>query len=347
MNDNIDVMDSNVDERVESTLESSDELMAVLFKNKEVDPSLIGKPVIEFKNVVKIYDHKKVLDNLTLTVNKGDIYGFVGENGAGKSTAMRVLAGLISINDGEFIINGVSSNDPKISEARKNVGAIIESPALFLGFNAYDNLKMNLILSGQEPNKNRIEAILKGVGLADQINSKKKAGNFSLGMRQRLGIAMAFVNDVDILILDEPINGLDPKGIIEIRNLILDLHKHGATIFISSHILSELSLIATRYGFISHGKVIKELSSEELMEVTKKKTVIKTNDNTKALSILESLNITASINGDSIEITSDFEVSKAITELAKESVIVNDMKTVNGSIEDFYMEIINGGKANE
>ena len=320
--------------------------MSDLFDKSKMSNEDIGKPVLEFRDIVKKYDGKNALDHLTLTVNKGDIYGFVGENGAGKSTAMRVLAGLIEVNSGEFLINGVSSTDPRIIEERKKMGAIIEQPALFHGFTAYDNLKMNLILSGQKPDPERIKSILERVGLKDLYNSKKKAGNFSLGMRQRLGIAMAFVNNVDILILDEPINGLDPTGIVEIRNLILDLHKMGATIFISSHILTELSLIATRYGFISHGKIVKELSTEELHNITEKKTILKTTNNNLAQEILKGDSIKVELVGDTLEIAGEFELSKAVSLLSKEGIDVADFKTINGSIEDYYMHIINGGNDN-
>jgi ABC-2 type transport system ATP-binding protein len=222
----------------------------------------IGKPVLEFRDIVKKYDGKNALDHLTLTVNKGDIYGFVGENGAGKSTAMRVLAGLIEVNSGEFLINGVSSTDPRIIEERKKMGAIIEQPALFHGFTAYDNLKMNLILSGQKPDPERIKSILERVGLKDLYNSKKKAGNFSLGMRQRLGIAMAFVNNVDILILDDSSSALDFKTEKNLRQSIKGLDK--TLIVISQRASSVMHM--DRIIVLDNGEIEAIGSHNELLE---------------------------------------------------------------------------------
>lgn len=300
--------------------------------------------VIELNGISMTFNGKKVLDDINLKVNKGDIYGFVGENGAGKTTVMRILTGLIKQTSGSYKILGADWNSNEIYKARSKVGAIIETPAIYTNFNAYDNLKLSLILSGKKPERNKIETMLKNVGLASEINSKKKAGNFSLGMRQRLGIAMAAVDEAELLILDEPINGLDPTGIVEIRNLILDLHKQGVTVFISSHILSELSMIATRYGIISHGKMVKEFEASELETLGKKSTSIKTSDNAKAFEVVKELvgAENCSLNETAIDIYGEFNLNEIIKNFAAVGVEIVDITKHNESLEDVYLHQLEG-----
>jgi len=304
--------------------------------------------VIELNDITMEFGGKRVLDNVSLTVNKGDIYGFVGENGAGKTTVMRILTGLIKQTSGTYKILGASWDSKKIYDARSKVGAIIETPAIYTNFNAYDNLKLALMLSGKKPNRSKIEETLRGVGLESEINSKKKAGNFSLGMRQRLGIAMAAVDEAELLILDEPINGLDPTGIVEIRNLILKLHSQGVTVFISSHILSELSMIATRYGIISHGKMVKEFDASELEKLGQKTTTIKTSDDAKAFEVIKGLfGDNCILKENSIEIYGEFNLNEIIKNLATINVEIEDITKHNESLEDVYLKQIesnNGGE---
>ena len=326
---------------MEELKETTSMANAVTIKNSDVDK------VIEFKNVCKSFKGRQVLKNITLTVNKGDIYGFVGENGAGKSTAMRVLAGVINIDSGEYFINGVSSKSKGIYNARKSIGAIIEAPVLFKSLSAEENLSMNLILAGKTPDKEKIKNVLTAVGLGNEIGTKKKTGNFSLGMRQRLGIAMAFVNDVDILILDEPINGLDPKGIVEIRNLIEELHNKGVTIFISSHILSELSLIATRYGFISHGRLVKEISKEDLDLSLAHKTIIKTENNEYTKSLLDGIVSKIEIKEDGIYLMGEYDINEVLKTLVNNNVQILNITTQTPSVEEYYMNVIKGAEENE
>ena len=304
--------------------------------------------VIELKNISMQFGGRKVLDNINLTVNKGDIYGFVGENGAGKTTVMRILTGLIKQTSGSYKILGADWNSKEIYKARSKVGAIIETPAIYTNFNAYDNLKFAVMLSGKKPEKNKIEQTLKNVGLEGEIKSNKKAGNFSLGMRQRLGIAIAAVDESELLILDEPINGLDPTGIVEIRNLILDLHSKGVTVFISSHILSELSMIATRYGIISHGKMVREFEASEIEKLGQKSTTIKTSNNEKAFEIVKEVlgadNV--KLNEASIEIYGDFNLNEIIKNFALSSIEIEDITKHTESLEDVYLQQIdnNGGE---
>ena len=314
-----------------------------------MEENLNKEAVIELSHISMVFGGKKVLDDINLTVNKGDIYGFVGENGAGKTTVMRILTGLIKQTSGSYKILGASYDSKGIYKARSKVGAIIETPAIYTNFNAYDNLKLALILAGKKPEKSKIEQTLKNVGLESEINSKKKAGNFSLGMRQRLGIAMAAVDESELLILDEPINGLDPTGIVEIRNLILNLHKQGVTVFISSHILSELSMIATRYGIISHGKMVKEFEASELEKLGRKSTSIKTSDNQKAFEVVKEVvgadNVVLTDN--TIDIYGEFNLNEIIKNLALVNIDIEDITKHSDSLEDVYLKQINGENQQE
>ena len=211
--------------------------------------------ILETQNLEKKYKNFKALDNLNMHIPKGSIYGLIGKNGAGKTTLIRVICGLQKPTNGIYSIYGISNTNKKITDARKRMGAIIELPAIRLEATAMDNLKEQYKIVGL-PNYDNLEELLKIVGLTN--TGKKKAKNFSLGMKQRLGIAIALVGNPDFLILDEPINGLDPEGIIEIRELILRLNKERQiTFLISSHYLDELSKIATEYGFIDKSKIIK------------------------------------------------------------------------------------------
>lgn len=199
----------------------------------------------------KQYRHTKALDGLSMHVPRGSIYGFVGKNGAGKTTLIRMICGLQEVSSGEYTLYGVKNTDKGIEKVRGRMGAIVEAPSVYMDMTAEDNLKLQYRVLGL-PSYEGIKDLLKLVGLAD--TGKKKVKNFSLGMRQRLGIAVALAGDPDFLILDEPINGLDPQGIIEIRELILKLNRERQiTVLISSHILEELSKLATHYGFIDRG----------------------------------------------------------------------------------------------
>ncbi|WP_405354026.1 ATP-binding cassette domain-containing protein [Ruminococcus sp.] len=235
--------------------------------------------VLKTQNLFKKYGEKVVSDNISLTINKGDIYGFVGKNGAGKTTFMRQVLGL-AFQDGGTI--SLFDGEP-LSKARRKIGSLIEAPAIYKNCTAYENMKRMAILTNSTDAE--VRSILEFVGLADTGN--KKSGQFSLGMRQRLGIAIALLGNPDFLILDEPINGLDPTGIIEIRDLIIRLNKEkDITFMISSHLLEELSKIATRYGFISDGRLIEEISAQELAEKCSDRVLIKSDNPQKSAELL-------------------------------------------------------------
>ena len=221
--------------------------------------------VLTTQGLSKHYKDFKALDDLSMHVPKGAIYGFVGRNGAGKTTLIRLICGLQSPTAGTYALYGADSRDKGLSRARRRMGAVVEAPSIYLDLTARDNLREQLRVLGA-PTDDGIPQLLKLVGLED--TGSKKARNFSLGMKQRLGIAVALAGDPDFLVLDEPVNGLDPQGIIDIRELILKLNRErNITVLISSHILDELSKLATHYGFIDGGRIVKELSARELEEI--------------------------------------------------------------------------------
>lgn len=218
--------------------------------------------VLEAKGLCKTYKNYKALNNLNMRVPKGAIYGFVGKNGAGKTTLIRLITGLQFPTGGSYRIYGIENTSPQIRKSRRRMGAVVEIPSIYLDMTAQDNMKQQYRILGQ-PSYDGIDELLELVGLGD--TGKKKVKDFSLGMRQRLGIAIALAGTPDFLVLDEPINGLDPQGIIEIRELILKLNREqGITFLISSHILDELSRMATHYGVIDRGRMVKEISAAEL-----------------------------------------------------------------------------------
>lgn len=215
--------------------------------------------LLEIKDLTVVYHKKPVLENFNLTVGRGDIYGIIGNNGVGKTTLLKVITGLLRQKQGEVTINAEGRKKPLI-------GTIIEKPGLFKDMSAYENIKAKALLLGVKYKKDDIAQLLQKVGLGDV--GKKRTGAFSMGMKQRLGIALALVGDPDILVLDEPINGLDPQGINEIRNLLLKIYEEtGLTMLISSHILGELSRIATHFLVMGKGgKIIRNCTKEEFMQ---------------------------------------------------------------------------------
>jgi ABC-2 type transport system ATP-binding protein len=220
--------------------------------------------VLKTHDLTKQYKNQFAVDNVNMNINRGDIYGFIGKNGAGKTTVIRLITGLISETKGSFDLFGVSDKSDEISSARRRISGIVETPSVYLNMNAYDNLLMQCKILGII-DTSCIDVILDLVGLEYMKDNKKKAKDFSLGMKQRLGIGISLISNPDFIILDEPMNGLDPEGIIEVRELLLSLNREkNITILISSHILGELSKVATKYGFIDQGKLIQEISASDL-----------------------------------------------------------------------------------
>ncbi len=298
--------------------------------------------ILQTKELCKNYGSAKILKQVSINVPKGSIYGFVGRNGAGKTTLIRVLTGLHVPTSGSYSINGIENTSGDINEARKKIGAVVETPSIYPDLDARENLRMVCRLIGRPFDK--IEEILKLVELAN--TGKKKAKDFSLGMRQRLGIAFSLISDPEVLILDEPINGLDPQGIKEVRELLTMLNQEkGITILISSHILDELSKLATHYGFIDRGVVLREMSAEELHHACRKSTHV-TVDNISALQeVLRSMNMDYRVVSDTeADIFTDFYVTPLVTELSKRNCTVFTITQNDESLESFFINLIGGGE---
>lgn len=298
--------------------------------------------VLETNNLEKRYKDFRALNHVDIHIEKGAIYGLIGKNGAGKTTLIRIICGLQKPTNGSYIIYGVDSSNDNIASVRKRMGAIIETPSIYGEMTARDNLIEQYKLVGM-PSLHGVDELLKLVGLEN--TGKKKAKNFSLGMKQRLGIAIALASNPDFLILDEPINGLDPQGIIEIRELILKLNKEKRiTILISSHYLDELSKIATHYGFLDNGAIIKEISSEELIKKMEHKIELKVSNQKEFVKYFEENKISYEVvDSKTINVYGKYNLSKFINELSKKNLIVDEIHEQEESLENYYMNLIGGG----
>lgn len=301
--------------------------------------------VLKTNALKKCYGHYKALNGLTMSVPKGAIYGFVGKNGAGKTTLIRLICGLQEPTEGEYTIYGISNTEKTIIKSRRRMGAIVETPSIYLDMTAEDNIKMQYRILGL-PSFDGVKDTLRLVGLDN--TGKKKAKNFSLGMRQRLGIALALAGNPDFLILDEPVNGLDPQGIVEIRELILKLNReYGITILISSHILDELAKLATHFGFIDNGQIIKEISAMELESVCRKCMHISVSD-TKVLSrVLEEIGLEYTVlSNNEADIFGEISVTELTLKLSAQNCEVKSIQEHDESLENYYINLV-GGKKNE
>ena len=299
--------------------------------------------VLKTKELCKNYKSFKVLKGLTMNVPAGSIYGFVGKNGAGKTTLIRLVCGLQRPDSGGFELYGIKDTDREISASRRRMGAVVETPSLYLDMTAVDNLKQQYRILGL-PSFDGIDSLLKMVGLED--TGKKKAKNFSLGMRQRLGIAVALCGDPDFLVLDEPINGLDPQGIIEIRELILKLNRERKiTVLISSHILDELSKLATHYGFIDGGRIVREMSAEELEAACRKCIRMNVTDTSVLARVLDDMGYEYVIKDDThADVYDQPNITKLTLALANEKCEVISMEEHDESLESFYISLLGGSK---
>ena len=299
--------------------------------------------VLSADGLSKSYRDFKALNGLSIHVPKGSIYGFVGKNGAGKTTLIRLICGLQQPTSGSFSLYGAGNNCVKDMEmARRRIGAVVETPSIYPDMGAIDNLKMQYRVLGI-PSYSTIPELLELVGLEN--TGKKKAKHFSLGMRQRLGIAIALAGDPDFLVLDEPVNGLDPQGIIEIRELILKLNRERQiTVLISSHILSELSRLATHYGFIDRGQMIKEISALELEAACRKCVRVKVSDIRILCRVLDDMDIQYSVLENSqADIFAQVSVSRLDSALAEKGCELLSMQERDESLESYYVNLIGGG----
>lgn len=289
----------------------------------------------------KQYGSFKALSGLSMHVPQGAIYGFVGKNGAGKTTLIRIISGLQNPTSGTYTLYGVDSQEPSIIRSRRRMGAVVETPSIYLDMTAEENLKMQYRVLGL-PSFEGIPELLKLVGL--QQTGKKKAKHFSLGMKQRLGIAVALVGNPDFLVLDEPVNGLDPQGIVEMRELILKLNReHQITVLISSHILDELSRLATHYGFIDGGHIVKEISAKELEAACRKCVRAEVTDILALSRVLDRMHVDYKIlSGTEADIYGSVQVTQLALALSKEQCEVLSLKGRDESLESYYISLVGG-----
>ena len=297
--------------------------------------------LITTENLCKKYSHKLVIDHVNMHIPESAIYGFVGENGSGKTTIMRLLTGLAEPTAGSFTLFGIGNKDNRIYEARSQISAIVEVTSLVPTLTAVDNIRYQELYLGVKLTEEERKELLTKVHLENTGNKKVK--NFSLGMRQRLGIAMALLNKPKLMLLDEPMNGLDPEGIAELRDLLIELNQRdGITVLISSHILSELEKIASCYGFISHGKLIEEITASELQERCRKSLMIKVDKLQETEALLKKLNIQdykSSSNGE-IKIFDALKINDFVKALDKEGINILSINSSEESVEDYYLKLI-------
>lgn len=299
--------------------------------------------VLKTNALTKTYGKYSALNGLTMNVPKGSIYGFVGKNGAGKTTLIRVICGLQEPTDGEYSIYGVGNRQKEIVKSRRRMGAVVETPSIYLDLTAEENLKQQYQILGL-PSFHGLNDILELVGLAN--TGKKKTRNFSLGMRQRLGIAVALVGDPDFLVFDEPVNGLDPQGIIEVREMILKLNRERhITVLISSHILDELSRLATHYGFIDKGRMVKEINAEALEAACRKCVRIEVSDVKALARVLDNRKLEYEIISDTeANLYEKIKVSQLARELEKENCEIITMLERDESLESYYVGLVGGAE---
>ncbi|MEK5080918.1 ABC transporter ATP-binding protein [Solibacillus sp. FSL W7-1436] len=299
--------------------------------------------VLKTSNLTKQFKNQIAINKVNLSIKKGSIYGFIGANGAGKSTLIRMVTGLASPTSGSIELLG-HSNSQELVKARKRIGTIIEGPALYPHMTAAENLEAHRLLKGI-PGKDCVERTLAIVGL--QQTGKKKAKNFSLGMKQRLGIGIALLGDPEFLILDEPINGLDPMGVVEIRELLKKLNQeYGMTILISSHILSELHLLATHYGIIHQGDLLEQITVDELNEKCQQYLHIKVNNPEMAATVIETM-----LSTNNFEVMPDGCIKlyhyvdtpgKVSTALVNEGLVIEQFMPIGQDLESYFMNRIGG-----
>ena len=300
---------------------------------------------LQTDRLCKTYRHYHALNGLTMNVPRGSIYGFVGRNGAGKTTLIRLICGLQKSTSGNFTLDGVQSTERDILKIRRRMGAVVETPSIYLGMTAEDNLKQQYRILGL-PSYDGLRELLELVGLSD--TGKKKAKDFSLGMRQRLGIAVALAGSPDFLILDEPVNGLDPQGIIEIRELIQKLNRErGITVLISSHILDELHRLATWYGFIDQGKLVKEMSAEELDAVCRQYLRVTVSNMTALKKVLDKRNLEYSVVSEKeADIYDAIGISELTHALGVDYCTILSVSEQSESLENYFVSLV-GGESHE
>ena len=298
--------------------------------------------VLTVRDLSKRYGHFQAIDGLSMAVPKGAIYGLVGKNGAGKTTLIRLICGLQQPTSGGYTLYGVDSADRAIARVRRRMGAVVETPSVYLDMTARDNLREQYRVLGV-PSDSGAEELLELVGLGD--TGRKKVRNFSLGMRQRLGIAIALAGSPDFLILDEPVNGLDPQGIIETRELILKLNRERRiTVLISSHILDELGRLATHYGFLDRGRMVKELSAHQLDSACRKCVQVEVTDTRALARVLDNMDLEYRILPEGrADIFAQPHISRLAAALEGEGCELLSVRERDESLESYFINLVGGG----
>jgi ABC-2 type transport system ATP-binding protein len=298
--------------------------------------------ILTAESLWKSYKGFHALSGLNMHLPKGAIYGLVGRNGAGKTTLIRLICGLQAPTSGSYTLFGLDSQSRELHKARRRMGAVVETPSIYLDLSAADNIKEQYRVLGV-PSDEGVGELLELVGLAD--TGKKKARNFSLGMRQRLGIAIALAGDPDFLVLDEPVNGLDPQGIIETRELILKLNRERQiTVLISSHILDELSRLATHYGFIDGGRMVKEISAQELEAVCRKCLRVEVTDTRVLARVLDGMGLEYKILTEGkADVFAQPVISQLSAALDREGCQLLSAQERDESLESYFINLVGGG----
>lgn len=307
--------------------------------------------VIEARGLAKAYGGRRVVDDFAMTVAAGDIYGFVGKNGAGKSTVMKMICGEVAPTAGEVALFGVPTGIGSVQgtsgegDQARRIGVLIEQPGLLPNLTAYQNLQAKALAWGIVDGPARCEEVLRLVGLAGA--SKQKVRGFSLGMRQRLGLALALLGNPDVLLLDEPFNGLDPEATRAMRNLIVRLAQtFGITVVISSHVLDQLDRMATRYGVIANGRMVREMSAEEVAAECGGSLRVRTADSPRALAVLEEAYPAAAFRaepGGIIVVSGDYNAEAVARTLSGAGQVVLEFSQDHRDIEDYFVELMEGG----
>lgn len=297
----------------------------------------MAETILKIQDVVKTYGNRTVIDHVSLEIKRGMVYGLIGENGAGKSTIMRLIMGLTHIDSGQLTLFG-RHDQAGLQAGRRKIGQSIETPALYPELTAYQNMAVQAANAGV--GETEIPQLLAQMSLAD--TGKKKVKNFSLGMRQRLAIAQTLISHPELLILDEPINGLDPAGIIEIRTIIQRLStEQGITVLISSHILDELSQVATDYGILHHGQLIQELSQAELAEKSRRYIELEVDNVNQAVVVLNQMQLRdyVVVNDHQLQLFEMVAIPELNRRLVTAGIAVSRIGMTNQKLETYFMTL--------
>lgn len=303
----------------------------------------MGEWIVSTRSLTKQYGQQNAVDHVDVHIKKGDIYGFIGRNGAGKTTFLKMICGLAKPTSGDMEVFDCKGDE--LSKVRARIGCLIENPGLYGNMSAADNLKLKCCLMGIKK-EGYIESLLELVGLSNAGNKMTK--KFSLGMKQRLGIALALAGDPDLLVLDEPINGLDPQGIVQMRDTLMRLNEErNMTILISSHILDELSKIATRYGIIHHGALLQELTGEELSNRCHEHIALHVQESSRAVPIFDSYGIKnyRVVDQEHIHIFERLDESAQLNrELNRAGILVKEVFVANEDLEEYFLKLTGGAE---